>query len=101
MSTAPEKLLLNRREAAALLGRKSSTLRAWCVRGIGPQVTRLGDLPQSRVAYTKEDLLAWLRAGCPMHPAHPSGIPGGTRSGGARGARGRFVAELKLAGDAS
>jgi len=98
VNTAPEKLLLNRREAAALLGRRSSTLREWHIRGVGPLVTKLGDLPQSRVAYAREDLAAWIRSGCPMHVARPGGFSGGTRSGEARGARGRFTAKPKSTG---
>lgn len=46
--------------AAALLGLKPQTLRAWRLRGVGPTYVRVGTGRRGRVFYREEDLVAWL-----------------------------------------
>ena len=52
--------LLRNADAAAYLGLKPQTLRAYRVRGGGPSYHRLGRGPGAPVAYRLEDLDAWL-----------------------------------------
>ena len=51
--------LLNTPQAAALLGISPNTLKLWRHKGRGPQFVKLGDSPQSGVAYDEADVLAW------------------------------------------
>jgi predicted DNA-binding transcriptional regulator AlpA len=52
--------LLTTEAAAEYLGLGKSTLNLWRSIGTGPKFIRLGDKPQSKVAYRKEDLDAWI-----------------------------------------
>jgi len=101
MTADPAKLLLSREEAAAVLGRRPSTLRSWYARGIGPAATKHGNARQGRIAYAVEDIALWVRAGCPLGSgARPPGIPVGKWASDARGPRGRFTAKVPAGDDA-
>jgi hypothetical protein len=92
MDADPAKLLLNRKEAAAILGKRPCTLREWYARGVGPPAVKHGSARQARIFYLRADLENWCAAGCPMgHGARPLGIPIGRWSADARGPRGRFA----------
>jgi len=101
MSADPKKLLLTREEAAAILGRRPSTLREWYSRGVGPAATKHGNARQGRIAYAVEDIELWVRAGCPLgHGARPLGVPIGRWSADARGPGGQFAAKAPARDDA-
>jgi predicted DNA-binding transcriptional regulator AlpA len=73
-----EKLLLDRPEAAALIGVKPSTLRRWYARGEGPPAMKLGEGMQAPVRYARDDVRRWIDAGCPMQAgARPLTAPKG------------------------
>lgn len=50
---------LTEREAASLLGVATSTLRAWRVRGKGPEYSKRGRV----IMYMRSNLTGWIRAG--------------------------------------
>ena len=52
--------LITSKRAAAALGVKLQTLRAWRMTGKGPRYVRLGDNRLGRVAYRPEDVAAWI-----------------------------------------
>ena len=52
-------------QAAEMLGVQEQTLRAWRVKGNGPEYIRYGG-PRGRVRYAREDVDAWL-AGQKFH----------------------------------
>ncbi len=54
--------LLNNAQAASLLGIASNTLKFWRHKGRGPSFVKLGDAPQSGVAYDEADVIAWRDA---------------------------------------
>ena len=53
---------LNNAQAAALLGIAPNTLKFWRHKGRGPSFLKLGDAPQSGVAYDEADVIAWRDA---------------------------------------
>ncbi len=53
--------LVNRKEAASLLGLSFRSLEAWASTGTkGPPFIRLGEGPKAHVRYRVGDLLAWI-----------------------------------------
>ena len=50
---------LDRRQAAAFLGLKESTLKAWYAAGTGPAVCKFGTSRQSRVRYPRAELVRY------------------------------------------
>lgn len=86
-----ETILLDRVQAAQVLGVSVATLARWHARGVGPASVKLGDHRQSPCRYAREDLENWLRSGCPMdRPARPVNAPKGRWSSDPRN-RGRFA----------
>jgi predicted DNA-binding transcriptional regulator AlpA len=78
VSQTETRLLLNRNEAAALIGIRASTLRAWYARGEGPPAMKLGSGMQAPVRYARDDVRRWIDAGCPMQAgARPLTAPKG------------------------
>lgn len=59
METALNEVLLDQKEAAALLGLQPRTLELWRWRGKGPNYFRVG---AGRVRYDKAELREWLEA---------------------------------------
>lgn len=57
-STRPMRML-DTGQTAALLGVAPNTLKFWRRKGRGPAFIKLGDAPQSGVAYDEADVLAW------------------------------------------
>jgi hypothetical protein len=54
--------LFHTAKAAAYLGLRPQTMRAWRLKGVGPSYTRLGKALTGRVAYDQADLDAYLSA---------------------------------------
>lgn len=54
--------LLSNVQAASLLGITPNTLKFWRHKGRGPRFVKLGDTPQSGVAYDEADVIAWREA---------------------------------------
>ena len=54
--------LLSNVQAASLLGITPNTLKFWRHKGRGPKFVKLGDTPQSGVAYDEADVVAWREA---------------------------------------
>jgi predicted DNA-binding transcriptional regulator AlpA len=50
--------LLREEEAAEVLGKTTSSMRAWRRRGYGPPVTKIG----RSIRYSKEALAAWVKS---------------------------------------
>lgn len=59
LSTHPMRLL-NSVQTAALLGISPNTLKLWRHKGRGPRFCKLGDAPQSGVAYDEADVRAFI-----------------------------------------
>jgi hypothetical protein len=55
------KLLYTRKEAAALLGLKTATLRCWATIGRGPRYLKLHSGSRAPVRYTLEELQAYAK----------------------------------------
>lgn len=73
-----EPLNLDTKQAAALIGVKPSTLRRWRSLDIGCPFVKLGTSWMARVFYPRDQLVAWIAAGCPMTtPARPPHCPRG------------------------
>jgi predicted DNA-binding transcriptional regulator AlpA len=62
MTNSPQMRLLDTVQTAALLGISRNTLKLWRHKGRGPAFIKLGDSPQSGVAYDQEDVIAWRNA---------------------------------------
>jgi hypothetical protein len=69
--------ILDTNKAAAFLGKRPQTLRAWRVRGGGPPYIRTGKPLTGRVAYRLSDLEAWLSARCYASTAEETVLAGG------------------------
>jgi hypothetical protein len=54
--TRIEPLLLTRKEAAAVLGLKTATLRCWATTGRGPRYRKLHEGPRAPVRYAVSEL---------------------------------------------
>lgn len=54
-----ERLLLTRKEAAAVLGLKEGTLRTWASLGRGPRYKKLHSGPRAGVRYSVDELRAY------------------------------------------
>jgi len=60
-----ERLLLTTAEAAELLSIGERTLWRWSRSGICPRPISIGIGPRPAVRYGRDELLDWIRAGCP------------------------------------
>jgi hypothetical protein len=84
-------MLVDIKRAAKIVGRAPSTLRGWYYEGRGPIATKVGASRQARLMYAIDDLVAWVRAGCPMDwSVKPATVPAGGYAT-PRGEDGRFV----------
>jgi predicted DNA-binding transcriptional regulator AlpA len=61
--------LLSNVQAASLLGITPNTLKFWRYKGRGPKFVKLGDTPQSGVAYDEADVIAWRDSRSSRAPA--------------------------------
>jgi hypothetical protein len=71
---------LDRDRAAAALGIKPRTLKAWQAEGRGPEPVKAGDCRQSRVL--------WRRSDVDQYRQNPTAYEAAKRSGGGRHGRG-------------
>jgi hypothetical protein len=68
--------LVDRREAARILGLKESTLRRWWSAGRGPAGVKLSTARSGRVLYRVEELLRWSADPASYsRPARPATLP--------------------------
>ena len=57
--------LLTSRQAAVLLGCGERTFWRWSRSGVAPQAIKIGGGVRPAVRYSRDELLAWVAAGCP------------------------------------
>lgn len=61
MQNSPQSRLLDSVQTAAMLGITPGTLKVWRHKGRGPEFIKLGDSPQSAVAYDSADVCAFVQ----------------------------------------
>jgi hypothetical protein len=89
--------VLDRVQAAALIGVTPATLARWARRDVGPRWHKAGKHRGAQVKFVRADIMAWIAAGMDLtrRGSRPAGLPkfeppaSGPRR---RGPDGRFVA---------
>ena len=59
--------LISVRQAAALVGVTPRTIFAWLAADAIPTPVRVGSGPRGTVRFRRDDIMAWIKAGCPRN----------------------------------